>query len=78
MANIKDALVPGGIFTGQFFGPHDSWRGKLNITVYDEAECRNFLAGLELVYFKEEERDGPIALGGDKHWHLFNFIARQV
>lgn len=74
---IKSSLRPGGIFTGQFFGERDSWQGQLDGAVYSEKECRDFLAGLEIVYFKEDEYDGPSLLNGEKHWHLYNFIAQK-
>jgi SAM-dependent methyltransferase len=77
LENIKAALRPNGIFAGQFFGPRDSWKDKLNVTVYSDAQCREFLDGLDLIYFQETEHDGPSALGEDKHWHLYNFIARR-
>jgi SAM-dependent methyltransferase len=78
MSNIIGALRPGGIFTGQFFGPRDSWKDVLNVTLYSEEACRNFLSSLQILYFQEEEYDGPTALDGGKHWHIYNFITKKI
>jgi tellurite methyltransferase len=34
-AAVLDALVPGGVFAGQFLGPHDGWAGSDGMTFHD-------------------------------------------
>jgi len=75
--NIKDSLEDGGIFVGQFFGVRDGWHSKLGVSVYTEEEVKNFLTNLDIAYFQEEEKDGQTAMDGEKHWHLFHFIAKK-
>ena len=31
----------------------------------------------EIIDFKEVEKDGTTALGKEKHWHIFNIIAKK-
>lgn len=76
--DIKKSLKNEGIFVGQFFGLKDSWNGRKDISAYGEEEVRRFFRGLEIIYFQEEEKDGLTAMGGQKHWHIYNFIARKI
>ena len=76
--DIKKSLKDDGIFVGQFFGIKDSWSGSPSILIYVETEIREFLSGLDVIYFQEEERDGQTAMDGEKHWHIFNFIAKHL
>ena len=76
--NIKRSLRPGGVFTGQFFGPNDQWNtpdAKLTFTSPDDA--KRLLEGLEILKFENKEYEGQAALQGPKHWHVLNFIARN-
>jgi len=75
--DIKKALKSDGIFVGQFFGIKDSWSGNSSISTYTEKEIKEFLFGLDIVYFQEDEKDGRTAMDGEKHWHIFNFIAKH-
>lgn len=74
---IGDTLKTSGIFTGQFFGDRDEWKGSRNMTFHTEREARQLLAGYDLLHFEEEESDKPTAAGIMKHWHVFHFIARK-
>jgi len=38
-------------------------------------ELRNLFNNFEIVFFKENEYDGPTAVGPEKHWHLFEILA---
>ena len=31
----------------------------------------------EIIKFKEIEKDGKTALGKDKHWHIYDIIAKK-
>ena len=37
-AAVRDALVPGGLFAGQFLGPRDGWAGSDGMTFRDAGE----------------------------------------
>ena len=77
LEKIKKSLKAGGIFVGQFFGVRDSWGDFLQVGVMNEEEARNNLAGLEIIYFAEEEKNEEAAAKAIKHWHTFNFIVKK-
>ncbi|HVB75183.1 MAG TPA: class I SAM-dependent methyltransferase [Ktedonobacteraceae bacterium] len=77
----RAALLPAGIFVGQFFGIHDEWNtperaGKMTFLTREEA--MQALQGLEIVAFEEEDIDSVVADGSPKHWHVFHIIARKA
>ncbi len=78
IARLVSALKPGGVFTGQLFGVKDGWNvpgDKRAFQTRDEAE--ELLKGLTIELFTEEDKDGIVASGEAKHWHIFHFIARK-
>lgn len=75
--SIKESLQTGGIFTGQFFGPNDSWAIRSDMNFKTREQMQNLLGDLEIIKFEEEEKDTPTALGDPHHWHLFHIIARR-
>jgi SAM-dependent methyltransferase len=75
--SISNSLKAEGIFVGQFFGIKDDWSSAPDIYAYTEKEVKEFLADLDITYFQEEEKDGQTAMDGEKHWHLFHFIAKK-
>jgi SAM-dependent methyltransferase len=72
---IREAVVPGGRFAGQFFGDRDSWANP-EATFVSRRQAEDLLEGLDVERFEEEERDGT-SFVGPKHWHLFHVIARR-
>lgn len=70
------ALVPGGLFVGQFLGIHDDWTER-GYTVQDADQVRSLLSQFEILYWEEVERDGETAQGTPKHWHVFHVVARK-
>ena len=77
---LKAALVPGGVFAGQFFGVHDQWNVPERahaMTFLTRAEAENLLSDLEVIELTEEDADGQIADGSPKHWHIFHILARR-
>jgi len=75
---IKQALRPDSIFTGQFFGIHDTWNTPgTTMTFCTSEQAQQFLHDLSIITFWEEDEDGETALGVLKHWHVFHFIARK-
>jgi SAM-dependent methyltransferase len=78
-ARLKAALVPSGIFTGQFFGIHDEWNTPDHtMTFLTRAETEALLSELDTIELTEEEVDRPTALGTPKHWHVFHILASRL
>lgn len=78
-ARLKAALVPGGIFAGQFFGVNDEWNTPdRDMTFLTRAEAEALLSDLATVELTEEEADGHKADGSPKHWHIFHILARRL
>jgi SAM-dependent methyltransferase len=77
-ARIREALKPGGLFTGVFFGPHDEWNTPgSGVTFLPREKVDELLAGMQVIELTEEDRMGGTASGGTKHWHVFSVIARR-
>jgi tellurite methyltransferase len=72
---LRSSLNPGGLFLGQFLGPHDDWAHP-PYTTHQRHEVEAMLDGFNLLHFEEVERDGKIAQGQPKHWHVFHIIAK--
>ncbi len=77
LEQIKKGLRPSGLFCGQFFGPRDSWNSQPDMTFINKTSLRKLLAPLDILYFREEEKDAKTIDGQLKHWHLFQVIALQ-
>ncbi|HEV7702311.1 MAG TPA: class I SAM-dependent methyltransferase [Candidatus Paceibacterota bacterium] len=76
-AKIKSSLKTGGIFCGQFFGERDEWSVNPKMIFHTKQQVENLLKDLEIISFKEEEKDDTTAKGDMKHWHVFHVIARK-
>jgi SAM-dependent methyltransferase len=77
-SRIKQALKPGGIFTGQFFGIHDEWNMTgSDMTFLTREEVDEVLGGMNVIEITEEDKMGGTATGGEKHWHVFHVIAQK-
>lgn len=74
---IISALRPGGIFCGHLFGDRDSWAGYAKSHHLTRSQVDELLQPFELEWFDEEDHPGKTALGEDKHWHIFNIVARK-
>ena len=75
---IKQALRPDAIFTGQFFGIHDTWNVQgSERTFFTREQAQGHLRGLQIIAFWEVEEDTETTLGEPKHWHVFHFIAKK-
>ena len=40
-------------------------------------EVIKLFSSFEIINFKEVEKNGKTALGVEKHWHVFNVIAKK-
>jgi SAM-dependent methyltransferase len=74
---IGEALPDGGRFSGQWYGPRDSWVGRSGMTFVSREEALALLAGFDLEMFEDEEADGVTPSGTPKHWHIFHIVARK-
>ncbi len=74
---IRDALPVGGRFSGQWYGPRDSWNGRPGMTFLDRAAAGALLDGFDIEMFEEEEADSVTPRGNPKHWHIFHIVARK-
>jgi SAM-dependent methyltransferase len=75
---IREALPSGGRFSGQWYGPRDSWFGRPGMTFLSRDEARALLDGFDVEMFEEEEDDGVTPRGTAKHWHIFHIVARKI
>jgi hypothetical protein len=77
-ARLLGSVKPGGVFTGQLFGPDDSWNkpdSGMNFHTLDAVPA--LLRGFEIIELEEENKPGKTKLGEAKHWHIFNILARR-
>jgi tellurite methyltransferase len=75
---LLTAVRPGGVFTGQLFGPNDSWNTpESGMSFYPRQDIEGFLRGFELLQLDEENHPGTTKLGEPKHWHIFHILARR-
>ena len=74
---IVAALPTGGRFAGHFFGDRDAWSEPDEPFPTREA-VEALFTGFRIEAFQEIEEDGPTALQGIKHWHIFEVIASKV
>lgn len=75
---INEALAKGGYFVGTFFGLNDSWaKGKKNLVFLSESEVKKLFTNYELIQFNEIEKDSKTASGEEKHWHIYDVIAKK-
>ncbi|MEI8249040.1 MAG: class I SAM-dependent methyltransferase [Candidatus Taylorbacteria bacterium] len=74
---IKSSLKKGGVFCGQLFGDRDEWKMNSNMTFHTKEQAQELLGNLEVISFKEDEKDDRTAKGDMKHWHMFHFIAKK-
>lgn len=71
---LEKAVRPGGLFAGQFMGPHDDWKDCTHLT---RSEVEAMLDGWEVLHYEEADQDGETSLGAPKHWHIHHVIARR-
>jgi len=76
-ASIRGALRPGGRFCGQLFGERDEWAPVADMNFHSRQRVERLLDGLVVERLDEVDAEGPTALEGLKHWHLFHVVARR-
>ncbi|HWB52006.1 MAG TPA: class I SAM-dependent methyltransferase [Stellaceae bacterium] len=77
-AKLLASVKPDGLFTGQLFGPNDSWNTpETGMNFQSRGDVENLLRGWETLELEEEEHPGRTKLGEPKHWHIFHILARR-
>lgn len=77
--SMLGSIKHGGIFCGTLFGTNDTWAAtKPHMNFYTKAGVETLLAGLEVLEFNEREEEGIDIMRNEKHWHLFEIIARKA
>lgn len=74
---IVFSLRSGGRFCGQLFGDRDSWAIYSSINHHTREQVEMLLQPFEVEMLEEEDHPGTTALGEEKHWHLFQIVARK-
>lgn len=74
---IVAALARGGRFCGQLFGDQDSWAAYQDINYHSRHQVNELLTLFDVEWLEEENHPGKTALGEEKHWHIFNIVARK-
>ena len=78
-ARLLASVKPDGLFTGQLFGPDDSWnRPESGMNFHSRSEVERLFLGCDIIELAEENHPGKTKLGEDKHWHIFHIIARKA
>lgn len=74
---IREAMLAGGRFAGQFFGERHSWASIEGRTHHTKAQVDRLLSGLDVEFYNEAEKDGEDVLGDPVHWHVFHIVAKK-
>ncbi len=76
---IRDALGPGGRFSGMLFGDRDQAASdEPDMTCPTPEVIRGHLAGFAIEHWDEKEEDGHTALGEAHHFHLIEVVAVRL
>lgn len=74
---IEKSIIKNGYFVGNFLGINDTWINKPNMTFLKKEEVLNLFSSFNIIKFYETEKDAKTALGTEKHWHIFDVIAKK-
>ncbi|BBU46499.1 SAM-dependent methyltransferase [Pseudomonas putida] len=73
---IRNALVPGGVFVGHFFGLRHGWGSEELMSFHSVDDIRRLSEGFEIVLLRESELSMVIDSGA-VNWHRINVIVRK-
>lgn len=71
------SMRSGGRFCGQFFGDRDSWSIYPSMTHLTSQQLEGLLQPFDIELLLEEEQAGKTPLGENRHWHIFQIVARK-
>lgn len=72
---LADALHPGGVFAGHFFGTDDQFARCGGFTVLAEDEIHELLSGWRIVYWDEYKGAGQ--RDRSRWWHFHTVVAQR-
>jgi SAM-dependent methyltransferase len=75
---VRRSLDGGGRFSGNFFGPNDSWFGTPGLTFHARDDLAALFVGFDIEVLEELDDDGETADRVDKHWHVFSVMATSA
>ncbi|HEX6431700.1 MAG TPA: class I SAM-dependent methyltransferase [Niastella sp.] len=75
---INNAVKKGGRFAGQFFGLHDSWINRTEMTFHSNEQIEQLFADFSIEFFHEVDEDSQTLNGKQKHWHVYHIVARKL
>jgi hypothetical protein len=75
-ATIVGSVRSHGWFAGDFFGPHDSWVGREEMSFRGAGQIRGLLEDFEIMELHESEGAATTPFG-PKHLHLVSVIAQR-
>lgn len=75
-AQVLQAVEPGGVFVGHFFGPRHSWSTRTHMTFHTEQAIRQMCECLEVVLLRETQTSSQTP-SGLLNWHRFDVIVRK-
>lgn len=76
---IKESILPGGYFVGNFWGDKDEWKEKMkDKTFLTREDIEEMFKDFEILNHDIElEEDGFTDMKTPKHWHVFRVTARK-
>lgn len=75
---IASGMKSGGRFSGNFFGPNDSWVSRPHMTFLGREEISSLFTGWKVELLDEIHKDAPSVGEPIKHWHIFDIVARKL
>lgn len=76
---IKNGILKGGYFVGNFFGDNDEWKStKEEMTFLTKEHVIKLFNDFKIIEFEEVEKDDLTGLDKIKHWHILNVIAKKL
>lgn len=74
---IREALLPGGIFAGHFFGLRHSWATQARMSFHSKEDVQRLCDGFDMLLLRESE--SPMVLASESvNWHRIDVIARMT
>jgi SAM-dependent methyltransferase len=74
---LIDAIRPGGVIAGHFFGAGDWKVHEHSVWSVENQKLQQLLSGLQIVTLTETKLEGPNSSGIVVHKHNYAFIARK-
>jgi SAM-dependent methyltransferase len=75
--SLIDAIKPGGVIAGHFFGAGD-WKVRdHSVWPIEHDKLQHLLSGLDIALLEETKLDGPNNSGNIVHKHNYAFVARK-